>query len=64
MVRRAAAQRLGGFAKSVEKDYVSRELMPLFTDLMQDGEVQHLLTIDINLILIWYFLQTKTRFDY
>ena len=38
MVRRAAAQRLGAFAKSVEKDYVSRELMPLFTDLMQDGK--------------------------
>lgn len=39
MVRRAAAQKLGAFAKAVEKDYVSRELMPLFTDLMQDGGV-------------------------
>lgn len=38
MVRRAAAQKLGGFAKVVERDYVSRELMPLFTDLTQDGE--------------------------
>lgn len=37
MVRRAAAQKLGGFAKTVEKDYVSRELMQLFTDLTQDG---------------------------
>lgn len=38
MVRRAAAQRLGAFAKAVERDHVSRELMPLFTDLTQDGE--------------------------
>lgn len=37
MVRRAAAHKLGGFAKSVERELVSRELMPLFTDLMQDG---------------------------
>lgn len=37
MVRRAAAQKLGPFAKAVERDYVSRELMPLFTDLTQDG---------------------------
>lgn len=38
MVRRAAAQKLGAFAAVVEGDLVSRELMPLFTDLMQDGE--------------------------
>ncbi|KAG1671645.1 hypothetical protein FOA52_006876 [Chlamydomonas sp. UWO 241] len=38
MVRRAAAQRLGAFAKSVEKEFVGRELMPLFTDLMQDDQ--------------------------
>lgn len=37
MVRRAAAQKLGGFAKIVERDYVSREMMALFTDLTQDG---------------------------
>ncbi len=38
MVRRAAAQKLGGFAKVVERDYVSRELMQHFADLTQDGE--------------------------
>lgn len=38
MVRRAAAQKLGNLAKVVERDYVSRELMGLFTDLTQDGE--------------------------
>lgn len=37
MVRRAAAQKLGGFAKAVEREHVSRELMLLFTDLIQDG---------------------------
>lgn len=37
MVRRAAAQKLGGFAKAVEQEYVTRELMPLFTELTQDG---------------------------
>jgi serine/threonine-protein phosphatase 2A regulatory subunit A len=37
MVRRAAAAKLGGFAKVVERDFVSRELMQLFTDLTQDG---------------------------
>lgn len=39
MVRRAAAQKLGSFAKVVERDYVSRELMQLFTDLTQDGKI-------------------------
>eukprot|EP00798_Chlamydomonas_sp_ICE-L_P012215 gene12215-15346_t len=38
MVRRAAAQKLGGYAKTVERDFVSRELMPLFTDLTQDDQ--------------------------
>lgn len=37
MVRRAAAQKLGAFAKSVEREHVSRELLALFTDLMSDG---------------------------
>lgn len=37
MVRRAAAHKLGGFARVVEKEYVAREMMTLFTDLIQDG---------------------------
>lgn len=37
MVRRAAAHRLGGFAKAVEREHVGKELMHLFTDLIQDG---------------------------
>lgn len=37
MVRRAAAQKLGAFAKAVEGEHVSNDLLPLFTDLTQDG---------------------------
>eukprot|EP00879_Flechtneria_rotunda_P028603 GHRR01030779.1.p2 GENE.GHRR01030779.1~~GHRR01030779.1.p2 ORF type:complete len:121 (-),score=25.89 GHRR01030779.1:326-688(-) len=38
MVRRAAAQKLGQFAAVMERDAVSRDLLPLFTDLTSDGE--------------------------
>lgn len=38
MVRRAAAQKLGPFAGVVEREVVSRDLLPLFTDLTSDGE--------------------------
>jgi serine/threonine-protein phosphatase 2A regulatory subunit A len=38
MVRRAAAQKLGGFAKVAEQESVASELMPLFNDLFGDGE--------------------------
>jgi serine/threonine-protein phosphatase 2A regulatory subunit A len=37
MVRRAAAQKLGAFAAVLERDAVSRDLLPLFTDLTSDG---------------------------
>jgi hypothetical protein len=38
MVRRAAAQRLGAFAAVVEPEFVSGELLPLYTELTGDGE--------------------------
>uniref|UniRef100_A0A7R9V0W1 TOG domain-containing protein n=1 Tax=Chlamydomonas euryale TaxID=1486919 RepID=A0A7R9V0W1_9CHLO len=38
MVRRSAAHKLGAFAKTVEREYVGRELLPLFTDLMSDDQ--------------------------
>ncbi len=38
MVRRAAAHKLGGLAKTVEREFVSKDLLPLFTELTQDGE--------------------------
>ena len=37
MVRRAAAHKLGRFAEVVEPPYISRELIPSFQDLTQDG---------------------------
>lgn len=39
MVRRAAAFRLGKFAETMEPDLISKELIPLFQDLTQDGEL-------------------------
>lgn len=39
MVRRAAASKLGEFAKVVEPDYLRQELMQLFFDLAQDEQV-------------------------
>ena len=47
MVRRAAAFRLGKFADTVEPEIVSKEIIPLFQELTQDGmlhsasQVQH-----------------------
>lgn len=38
MVRRAAAQKLGGYVATVEKDIVGRDLLPMFTDLSSDGK--------------------------
>jgi serine/threonine-protein phosphatase 2A regulatory subunit A len=38
MVRRAAAQKLGAFAKAVEREAAAKELLPLFTALTRDGE--------------------------
>ena len=40
MVRRAAAGKLGEFAKVVEKDYLKSDLIPLFTALAQDEQVR------------------------
>lgn len=39
MVRRAAAGKLGEFAKVVEIDFVKSDLIPLFTALASDEQV-------------------------
>lgn len=39
MVRRAAAGKLGEFAKVVEPDFLKSDLIPLFTVLAQDEQV-------------------------
>ncbi|RXG56232.1 putative serine/threonine-protein phosphatase PP2A regulatory subunit [Armadillidium vulgare] len=40
MVRRAAASKLGEFAKVVELDYLKTDLIPMFTSLAQDEQVR------------------------
>lgn len=40
MVRRAAAGKLGDFAKAVEIEYLKSDLIPLFTALAQDEQVR------------------------
>lgn len=39
MVRRAAASKLGEFAKVLELDSVKSEIVPLFTNLASDEQV-------------------------
>ena len=39
MVRRAAAGKLGEFAKAVETEYLKSDLIPLFTTLASDEQV-------------------------
>lgn len=39
MVRRAAAGKLGEFAKVVEVEYVKTDLIPMFVTLAQDEQV-------------------------
>ena len=39
MVRRAAAGRIGEFAKVVELDYLKSDLIPMFVNLAQDEQV-------------------------
>lgn len=39
MVRRAAASKLGEFAKVVEVEYLKSDLIPMFINLAQDEQV-------------------------
>lgn len=49
MVRRAAAGKLGEFAKVVELDSLKNDLIPMFSSLAQDEQVL------INLMYLLYF---------
>ena len=46
MVRRAVAMKIGEFAKSLEKEYVLGEIIPLFKQLSTDDQVLFLLYIE------------------
>lgn len=39
MVRRAAANKLGEFAKVVEPEYLKSDIIPMFVNLAQDEQV-------------------------
>lgn len=41
MVRRAAASKLGDFAKVQEEDYLKNEIMQMFEDLAKDEQVNN-----------------------
>jgi len=43
MVRRAAASKLGEFAKVIELDYLKSDLIPLFTALAADEQASSVL---------------------
>jgi hypothetical protein len=45
MVRRAAAGKLGEFAKAVEMEYLKSDLIPLFINLASDEQVGNVGTI-------------------
>ncbi len=54
MVRRAAAGKLGEFAKVVEVEYLKSDLIPLFTTLAGDEQVGNVCK-HILLMLIYTF---------
>lgn len=58
MVRRAAASKLGEFAKVLELDSVKSEIVPLFTNLASDEQVikvhKYALTFEEFLGMFWY----------
>lgn len=45
MVRRAAAGKLGEFAKAVEPEKLKSDLIPLFTQLSQDEQVNFFFSV-------------------
>lgn len=53
MVRRAAASKLGEFAKVFEADYLKDELLSMFMDLAQDEQV-----------LYFFFIQNQSAFKH
>lgn len=58
MVRRAAASRLGEFAKVVEPDFLKSELMTMFVDLAQDEQVceNSVAPYRLHLLVMFFFV--------
>ena len=56
MVRRAAASKLGEYAKVVEQEYLRQELVPLFTSLASDEQDSvRLLAIEAGIAMAGLF---------
>ena len=56
MVRRAAASKLGEFAKVLELDYVKSDIISLFTALASDEQVGDLCVFQPNLLIFCFIL--------
>lgn len=54
MVRRAAASKLGEFAKVVEPEYLKLDLIPMFVNLAQDEQVRIIFFL-INFYIFTHF---------
>lgn len=53
MVRRAAASKLGEFAKAVEEDNLKNELFPIFEDLAKDDQDSvRVLAVEAGIVLV------------
>lgn len=70
MVRRAAASKLGEFAKVVELEYLKTDLIPMFVSLAQDEQVScycFKLYIVFFLVLAQYliiqFVEKNTKWE-
>lgn len=57
MVRRAAAGKLGEYAKVVEVEYLKTDLIPMFITLAQDEQVSCIFHTILQ--LIFYFFDDK-----
>lgn len=63
MVRRAAASKLGEFAKVVETDYLKSDLIPMFTALAQDEQVinvRQMTLVILRLCVVSYTFYTTS----
>ena len=64
MVRRAAASKLGEFAKVVELDYLKSDLIPMFTALAQDEQVLCKLIFLSDIKILLYYSIFRILFAY
>lgn len=62
MVRRAAASKLGEFAKVVEEDKLKNELFPIFEDLAKDDQDSvRVLAVEAGIVLVTLLRDDPTK---